>query len=102
MTALRLLPWSGPDGKPAYLSTGDEGGFLSRVADEAEASQLATAEQILNHVGELLSDNRATVSELRYAARRLSECLADTLRVAQSRGARLPVVLADEVDEAAP
>lgn len=101
MSALRLLPWSGPDGKPAYLSTGDEGGFLSRVADEAEVSQLATAEQVLGHVGELLSDNSATAGELRYAARRLSECLADTLQVAQSRGARLPVFLAEEADEVA-
>ncbi|MFD7705816.1 hypothetical protein ACFV6E_15750 [Streptomyces sp. NPDC059785] len=90
MTALRLLPWSGPDGKPAFLSTDDEGGFLSRVADEAEAAQLAAAEQVLGLVGQLVSEAGVGPGELRYAVRRLAECLTDALRVAESRGARLP------------
>ncbi|POX44657.1 hypothetical protein C3488_32095 [Streptomyces sp. Ru72] len=30
---LRLLPWAGPDGKPCYLSTDDQGGYVSRLAD---------------------------------------------------------------------
>ncbi|GAA4954727.1 hypothetical protein GCM10023238_21680 [Streptomyces heliomycini] len=98
-----MLPWSGA-GREARVSVhrGTRAVSSPGWRTRAEASQLATAEQILSHVGELLSDDRATASELRYAARRLSECLADTLRVAQSRGARLPVFLADEVDEAAP
>ncbi|GAA2670561.1 hypothetical protein GCM10010310_09250 [Streptomyces violaceolatus] len=37
---LRLLPWSGPDGKPCYLSTDDSGGYISRLADNIEAVQL--------------------------------------------------------------
>ncbi|WP_405675751.1 hypothetical protein OG292_10355 [Streptomyces sp. NBC_01511] len=31
---MRLLPWTGEGGKPAYLSTDDKGSYLSRLADE--------------------------------------------------------------------
>ena len=31
---LRLLPWTGPDGKPCFLSTDDNGGHMSRLAQE--------------------------------------------------------------------
>lgn len=37
---LRLLPWSGPEGKPCYLSTDDREGYMSRLADYIEAAQL--------------------------------------------------------------
>ena len=29
---LRLLPWTGPDGKPCFLSTDDSSGYMSRLA----------------------------------------------------------------------
>jgi hypothetical protein len=39
---LRLLPWSGPEGKPCYLSTDDQNGYMSRLADNIESVQLGT------------------------------------------------------------
>jgi hypothetical protein len=43
---LRLLPWSGPGGKPCYLSTDDRDGYVSRLADRIEALQLGAADQL--------------------------------------------------------
>ncbi|MGW3100830.1 hypothetical protein [Streptomyces sp. NPDC001100] len=37
----------GIDLKPCYLSTGSEGGYLSRLADETQATQLALAVDVL-------------------------------------------------------
>ncbi|MEU6552791.1 hypothetical protein ABZ915_21265 [Streptomyces sp. NPDC046915] len=37
--------------------------------------------------------------EVRYAAIRLSECLADVLRVAESRGRRLPTPSPDTAED---
>jgi hypothetical protein len=53
---LRLLPWSGPEGKPCYLSTDQTGGFMSRLADNIEAVQLGTATELLDHASEALDD----------------------------------------------
>lgn len=44
---MRLLPWTGTDGKPCYLSTDDSDSLLSHLADDIEAAQLASAEQVL-------------------------------------------------------
>ena len=44
---LRLLPWSGPDGKPCFLSTDDPAGRLSRLADEMEVHQLDSASALV-------------------------------------------------------
>ncbi|MFE9403698.1 hypothetical protein ACFYNY_18175 [Streptomyces sp. NPDC006530] len=84
----RLLPWSGPDGKPCYLST-DGHGYVSRVADRMEAVQLGMAAQVVECARPLIAAPSATAAELRFAALRLSECLVDALRVAESRGGRL-------------
>lgn len=84
----RLLPWTTADGKPCYL-VGDGTGYVSRLADQVESVQLDMADGLLDHAAELLTEQRLTGEELRYLARRLSECLADVTRVAQSRGARL-------------
>lgn len=43
---LRLLPWPGPEGKPCFLSTDDNSGHLSRLADSAEAVQLGVAAEL--------------------------------------------------------
>ncbi|MBQ0974752.1 hypothetical protein KBZ00_27015 [Streptomyces sp. RK31] len=86
---LRLLPWRGPDGQRAYLSTDDPNGFLSRLADNLEAAQLKTGADVLSYASRMLDDPDVSAGELRYAARRLAECLADALRVAESRGDRL-------------
>lgn len=89
-TALRLLPWPSPDGKPCYLSADDSGkGPLSRLADDMEAVQLAAGEDVLNLGRKVLDDPMSPYAEVRYAGIRLAECLSDALRVAESRGLRL-------------
>jgi hypothetical protein len=83
---LRLLPWSGPDGKPCYLSTDGRGGYMSRMADNIEAVQLGTAAELLEEASETLDDQDATLDEMRCLAKELTGALRDTLRVATSCG----------------
>ncbi|MEW2632109.1 hypothetical protein AB0903_10715 [Streptomyces sp. NPDC048389] len=84
----RLLPWTGPEGKPCYLVTDGEG-YVSRVADNIESVQLGMATGLLGHVEDLLRDPSATPEQLRYVVARLAESLREVHRVARSRGARL-------------
>ncbi|MCX5449785.1 hypothetical protein [Streptomyces libani] len=87
---LRLLPWSGLDGKPCYLSTEGSGGYLSRLADSTEASQLDMAGELLEHALEVLGDGETESGELRLLGMDMAEALSDVRRVAISRGHRLP------------
>ncbi|MFC9703350.1 hypothetical protein ACFTWD_21945 [Streptomyces sp. NPDC056943] len=87
---LRLLPWSGPDGKPCYLSTNDEGSRLSRLADDTEAMQLDLAADLVAHATEVLRAEAIAPEDLRRLSTDLTEALQDALRVATSRGHRLP------------
>lgn len=87
---LRLLPWPGPEDKPCYLSTDDNSGHLSRLADNIEAEQLGMATDLLERTSETLGDEDAEPDELRYLATALTEALHEVLRVATSRGHRLP------------
>ncbi|MFF7384337.1 hypothetical protein [Streptomyces griseoluteus] len=87
---LRLLPWSGPDGKPCYLNTDDKGGYMSRLADNMEAVQLGMAAELLEQVSETLSEDSAP-EEVRLLADKLTGSLRDVLRVAISRGHLLAV-----------
>ncbi|MCX5398880.1 hypothetical protein [Streptomyces sp. NBC_00102] len=84
----RLLPWVRDDGAPCYLVT-DGHGPVSRMADEMERMQIRMAVEIQEYAHSLVEDADATVLELRFAATRLSECLTDALRIAESRGGRL-------------
>lgn len=88
---LRLLPWSGPEGNPCYLSTEGSGGYLSRLADNTEAVQLEMAGELLEHAVEVLGDGEAGLTELRLLALDMSGALRDVRRVAISRGHRLPL-----------
>jgi hypothetical protein len=98
---VRLLPWSTPDGRPCYL-LGGGAGRVSRVADAIENTQLDMAADLLGHAADLLADHRATAPQVRYLAGRLTESLRDTHRIAESRGARLPVPARDaDTDDAA-
>ncbi|MER5745976.1 hypothetical protein ABT097_22225 [Streptomyces sp. NPDC002225] len=83
---LRLLPWSGPEGKPCYLSTGDRGGYMSRLADNIEVVQLGTAAELLERASEVLNDQHADLEDLRRLTGELTGALRDVLRVAASRG----------------
>ena len=87
----RLLPWPSPDGNPCYLVTDNGGGYLSRLADDLEAAQLAIGADVLGLARKVLEDPTSPYTEVRYAGFRLAECLSDVLRVAESRGLRLPV-----------
>lgn len=90
LTALRLLPWLSPEGKPCFLVPGEAGGIVSRFADAAEARQLADGLDVLRAARRVLDDPLTPNVEVRYTAIRLTECLADALRAAESRGRRLP------------
>ncbi|MFS8202894.1 hypothetical protein ACLVWQ_29935 [Streptomyces sp. CWNU-52B] len=87
---LRLLPWTTPEGAPCYLSTDDSGSRLSRMADELEADLLDSAEFVLTESKPLLAEMGVGEWELRFTGVRLAEALGDALRIAASRGARLP------------
>ncbi|MFD9863717.1 hypothetical protein [Streptomyces alboflavus] len=95
---LRLMPWPDERGRACYLSTDNENGFLSRVADQVEATQLGMASDLLDHVDDLLSGEEATAEQLRYCVTQLQGSLRETLRVADSRGERLPAPDADAAD----
>ncbi|AOT58942.1 MULTISPECIES: hypothetical protein [Streptomyces] len=86
---LRLLPWSGPGGKPCYLSTDDRDSYMSRLADNIEAVQLGTAADLLDEAEETLGAGEAGTEALRHLAQELTRTLRDVLRVATSRGHRL-------------
>ncbi|WP_055552536.1 hypothetical protein [Streptomyces sp. NBRC 110028] len=96
---LRLLPWTSPDGKPCYLAPAGANSRLSRRADEIEALQLSMGTELIGHARALLDDRKAGIREIRFLAERLCEALRDALRVAESRGARLPA--GDEGDDPA-
>ncbi|AQT72502.1 MULTISPECIES: hypothetical protein [Streptomyces] len=87
---LRLLPWSGPDDKPCYLSADTPAGYLSRLADNTEEIQLGLGSELLAHAAEVLADADSNLEELRLLATDLTGALQDALRVATSRGHRLP------------
>ncbi|MFF5448957.1 hypothetical protein [Streptomyces sp. NPDC012888] len=89
-TELRLLPWPGLDGKPCFLSTDDAGGYLSRLADSTEAIQLGLGAELLDHALEVLADAETDPDELRLLATDLTGALQDAVRVATSRGRRIP------------
>ncbi|MGP3940780.1 hypothetical protein [Streptomyces sp. 6N106] len=86
---LRLLPWTGPEGKPCYLHTDDREGFMSRLADHIEAEQLGVASELLGQSVQVLDDETEDLEKLRLVAAQLAGALRDVLRVATSRGNRL-------------
>lgn len=93
----RLLPWSDENGKPAYLRTGSEGAgsYLTRLADSLETVQLGMAEDLLGYVDKMTADSKPSEVELHSIVGALRLALRDALRVARSRGDRLPVAVAD-------
>ncbi|MER6238532.1 hypothetical protein ABT185_21125 [Streptomyces clavifer] len=83
---LRLLPWSGPGGKPCYLSTDDPNGYMSRLADGIEAVQLGRAKELLDEASEALDDQDTSLDGMRSLVKELTAALRDVYRVATSRG----------------
>lgn len=97
---LRLLPWETPEGKPCYLRASGDGGVMSRLADNLEEAQLRLATEALADAWTVLDDPLAGPPTLRVALRRTTWSLSDALRIADSRGARIPQ--ADGEEEARP
>jgi hypothetical protein len=60
-----------------------------------------TGSRLLDHVADMLADRRTppTPAQLRFLSARMSEALSDVRRIAESRGARLPVPPCDEPDQ---
>ena len=94
---LRLLPWAGPEGKPCYLSS-DGAGFMSRLADSMEATQLGLAGELIEEAQQTLADRSWTPGELHLLSVQLTEALANAHRIAVSRGARLPMPAFEDHD----
>ncbi|CAM5672114.1 MULTISPECIES: hypothetical protein [unclassified Streptomyces] len=88
--ALRLLPWTTPDGNPCYLRADSDHSTLSRLADDIEAAQLGSGEQVVAGAKAVLADPGAGERAVRFALTRAVESLDDALRVAVSRGRRIP------------
>lgn len=88
---LRLLPWTASDGRLCYLSTNGQG-YLSTLADGIETMQLSMGEELLEYARSVLKPGERVPSsvEYRWLACRLTEALSDALRVADSRGQRIP------------
>ena len=87
----RLLPWTTPDGHPCYLST-DGRGYLATLADGIEEVQLTMGQDLMDHARSVLAPGARALTdvEYRWLACRLTEALSDALRVADSRGQRIP------------
>jgi hypothetical protein len=64
---LRLLPWTTPDGSPCYLGPGSDHSKLSRLADDLEAAQLGSGEQVLVGARAVLADPGADERAVRFA-----------------------------------
>ncbi|MGY3202184.1 hypothetical protein [Streptomyces sp. TE5632] len=94
---LRLLPWAGPESKSCYLA-GDGAGYLSRLADTMEATQLGLAGELFQEAKHVLDKRQWTQGELHLLAVRLTEALGNVHRIAVSRGARLPTPMDDDLD----
>ncbi|MBP8537139.1 hypothetical protein [Streptomyces sp. MK37H] len=86
---LRLLPWTGPEGKPCYLDTDDRERYMSRLADHIESVQLGMAAELRGQAVQVLDNETEDLEKLRLVAAKLAGALRDVLRVATSRGHRL-------------
>ncbi|MET8982530.1 hypothetical protein ABZX85_43820 [Streptomyces sp. NPDC004539] len=89
LPGMRLLPWTTPEGNPCHLSTDNPHSRLSLLADDIEDAHLTNSQDVLAGAKEVLADDRAGERAVRFALGRATECLADVLLVAVSRGARI-------------
>jgi hypothetical protein len=88
---IRLLPWSGPEGKRAHLITDGTSTPPSLLADRIENQQIDTAAVIVELARPMVEEEaNLTADELRWITRRLIESLTDVLNICESRGERLP------------
>lgn len=86
----RLLPWTRPDGGPCYLSTDDPHSRLSQLADVVEEELLTAAEAVLTEAELRCAAAGTDARKPCRTATVLRAALRDVLRIAASRGDRLP------------
>ena len=67
-------------------------GYLANLADNIESVQIGMGKELLEYARDTTAPGAKvlTATEYRWLACRLTEALADALRVADSRGQRLP------------
>lgn len=102
ITGLRLLPWTGPDGKPAYTPDDNPTGIVAQIADDTERVHLDSATRVLKQVADLLEQSKGTrlINEpSRVLLMASADALTKVLRVAESRGMRLPTYDRDDIPE---
>ncbi|MFF4608015.1 hypothetical protein ACFY12_35420 [Streptomyces sp. NPDC001339] len=88
---LRLLPWVTAVGNPCFLNTDTSGSsYLARKADAMEAEQMRDAAAVFADAEAVLDEQTAGPLTLRVTLKRAKEALGDALRIANSRGGRLP------------
>ncbi len=83
----RLLPSAGSDGKPGYLLTDRDDGYVGRFADGVEALQLGMCVGLLAHARAMIGDPAVDARRLRFLAEQLCAALMDAVRIAKGRGA---------------
>ncbi|MFE0187230.1 hypothetical protein [Streptomyces sp. NPDC058989] len=64
---------------------------MSRIADEMELAQLDVADELIEEAVRILDARTWTPGEIHLLAVELTASLVNVRRVAESRGARLPV-----------
>ncbi|MFB6956971.1 hypothetical protein ACFCYB_08000 [Streptomyces sp. NPDC056309] len=102
LTHARLLPWIGPEGKPAVVLTDNTATPLALLADSIEDQQMETAAVILGLAKPMVEETASlTTIELRWVCRRLCESLTEVLNIAESRGERIPAYDEPDADTAA-
>lgn len=88
---VRLLPFGGPEGKTAHLITDGSPTLLSLLADNIENQQIEAAAALVALTRAVLDGpGNPTAAELRLFLERLADCTDNVLRVAESRGQRIP------------
>ncbi|MFE9333803.1 hypothetical protein [Streptomyces sp. NPDC006925] len=86
---LRLLPWTTDSGKPCYLN-GNADSTMAMYADAVEENQLEHGHDALTRAVQVIDTAEDEDNERTDALRVATAALSNCLRVADSRGARLP------------
>ncbi|WP_432107779.1 hypothetical protein [Streptomyces sp. AA1529] len=86
---LRLLPWTTDSGKPCYLN-GNADSTMAMYADAVEENRLEHGHDALKRAVQVIDTAEGEDTEQTKALKVAAVALSNCLRVADSRGARLP------------
>ncbi|MFC9846642.1 hypothetical protein ACFWFF_39540 [Streptomyces sp. NPDC060223] len=88
---MRLLPFVGPEGKTAHLITDGTATMMSLLADNIENDQIEAAAALVGLTRSVLEgEEKPNTAEMRLFLERVLDCTENLLRIAESRGQRLP------------